>query len=203
MKLYYFETPNGRKACGVARYVDLPVEYVKINLGSGEQKAADFMAINPNGRIPALVDGDTKLWESQAIMVYLAKKAGSDLWPDDERQVDVIKWFNWDTAHFSRHGATLVWEGIIKPMFGLGETDAAAVEQATTLWRGFAAVLDAHLAEHDYAVGDKLSLADFSLDAFLPHHEAAKIPIGDYPNVSAWHERLMAIPAWGEPYPAA
>ena len=63
MKLYYFETPNGFKACLVAKHLGSPVEYVKVNLAAGEQKQPDFLAINPNGRIPALVDGDTKVWE--------------------------------------------------------------------------------------------------------------------------------------------
>lgn len=201
MKLYYFETPNGRKACAVAKLLDSPVEWVRINLANAEQKTDDFLAVNPNGRIPALVDGDVNLWESQAIMCYLARKAGSDIWPDDERQIDIIKWFNWDTAHFSRHAATLVWENVIKGFFGLGDSDAAAVESAIQQFNQFAPVLDQHLAKHDYAVGDKLTVADFSLGAFLPNYEAAKIPLNDYPNIKRWHERLMEIPAWKDPFP--
>jgi len=202
MKLYYFETPNGRKACAVAKHLNSPVEWVRINLANAEQKADSFLAVNPNGRIPALVDGDVKLWESQAIMCYLARKAGSDIWPSDERQVGVITWFNWDTAHFSRYAGSLVWENVIKGFFGLGDPDAAAVAQATKSFNQFARVLDAHLATNKFAAGDKLTVADFSLGAFLPNYEAAKIPVDDYPNIKRWHEDLMEIPAWKDPFPA-
>ena len=77
MKLYYFETINGQKACAVAKYLDAPVEYVRVDLSKGEHKAPGYLAINPNGKIPALVDGETNLWESSAIMCYLALKAKS------------------------------------------------------------------------------------------------------------------------------
>ena len=201
MKLYYFETPNGRKPCAVAKYLNSPVEFERVDLAQGAQKAPDYLAINPNGRIPALVDGDTALWESQAIMCYLARKAGSDLWPNDDRQVDIIRWFNWDTAHFSRHAGGLVWENVIKPNFGLGEPNPAAIKEATMLFRQFAGVLDAHLAARTYLVGDKLSLADFSVAAFLPYASPAQIPLNDFAHVKRWHDAMMEMPAWREPFP--
>src|SRR5262249_34926569 len=83
MKLYYSETLNPRKVCAVAKYLNAPVEFVHVDLRQGEQRKPPFLAINPNGKVPALEDGDTKLWESNAIMAYLAHAAGSDLWPRD------------------------------------------------------------------------------------------------------------------------
>lgn len=68
MKLYYFETPNARKPCAVAKYLGSPVEFVRVDLTRHEQKQPAFLAVNPNGRVPALEDGDFKLWESHAIM---------------------------------------------------------------------------------------------------------------------------------------
>ena len=113
MKLYYFETPNARKACAVARHLDAPVEFVRVDLTKGEHKAPTFLTINPNGKVPALEDGEMRLWESAAIMAYLADKAGSDLWPKDARQIDVIRWLTWDAMHFSRHAATLFFEQVV------------------------------------------------------------------------------------------
>ena len=81
MKLYYFETMNPRKACVTAKYLGSPVEYVRLDARKGEHKSPAHLARNPNGKVPVLVDGDKTLWESAAIMVYLANKAGSDLWP--------------------------------------------------------------------------------------------------------------------------
>ena len=101
MKLYYFETINPQKACAVARYLDSPVEFVRVDLAKGEHKTPDYLAINPNGKVPALVDGDTKLWESNAIMCHLARKAKSDLWPTDPiKQIEVLKWLSWNSRAF-------------------------------------------------------------------------------------------------------
>jgi glutathione S-transferase len=131
MKLYYFETPNARKPCAVAKYLGAPVEFVRVDLTKREQKSPEYLAINPNARVPALQDGDIKLWESHAIMCYLANKAGSDLWPkDDHARIDILCWLNWDTAHFSRHAARLFFERYIKPNFGLGEPDSKEIEDA-------------------------------------------------------------------------
>jgi glutathione S-transferase len=94
MKLYYFETLNPRKACAVARYLNSPVEFVRVDLGKGEHKAPSYLAINPNGKVPALTDGDRKIWEANAIMAYLARAAGSDLLPSDDRQIEVTRWLS-------------------------------------------------------------------------------------------------------------
>jgi glutathione S-transferase len=92
MRLYYFETPNARKPCAVAKYLGSPVEFVRVDLARSEHKQPAFLAINPNGRVPALEDGSLKLWESHAIMCYLARKADSDLWPTDEvEQIDILR----------------------------------------------------------------------------------------------------------------
>lgn len=104
MKLYYAETLMPRKACAVARHLGSPVEFVRVDLGRGEHKKPGYLAINPAGRVPALVDGDYRLSESNAVMAYLALRAGSDLWPADARQVEVIRWLSWDSEHFTRHG---------------------------------------------------------------------------------------------------
>ena len=95
MKLYYAETMNPRKACAVAKYLGSPVEYVRVDLSRGEHRTPAFLAENPNGKVPVLVDGDVHLWESTAIMAHLAVKAGSDLWPADAAsQVEVLRWLS-------------------------------------------------------------------------------------------------------------
>ena len=69
MKLFYEQTINPRKACVVARYLNSPVDYVHIDLSKGENRTPEYLAINPNGKVPALEDGDLKLWEANAIML--------------------------------------------------------------------------------------------------------------------------------------
>jgi len=203
MKLYYAETMNPRKACAVAKYLGSPVEYVRVDLSKGEHRKPEFLALNPNGKVPLLMDGDLHLWESTAIMAHLAVKAGSDLWPSEAtRQVEVLRWLSWDISHFSRHGGTLYFEHHIKPFLGLGDVNAAAVEEATGFYKRFANVLDAHLAKHEYLVGDKLSIADFGVGVLLPWAKEARLPVDEFANVMRWHNQLMALPAWREPFPS-
>ena len=202
MKLYYFETLNPRKACAVARYLDAPVEYVRVDLGKGENRTPEFLAINPNGKVPVLSTNGTALWEANAIMCYLARSSGSDLWPADDRDIEVMRWLSWDAHHFTRHAGALHFEHVIKAMFGLGEPDPAAVDEAMGFVKRFAAVLDGHLSGRTYLVGDALTVADFAVAATLPYAERARIPLHEFPAVERWHDRLNELEAWREPFPA-
>jgi glutathione S-transferase len=202
MRLYYSDTLNPRKACAVARYLNSPVEFVHVNLAKGENKTPEFLAINPNGKVPALEDGDLKVWESNAIMCHLARKAGSDLWPRDERnQIELTRWLTWNSEHFTRHAGTLYFEHIIKAKFGLGEPNAAAIEEATGFFKRFAGVLNDHLRGRKYILGDTLTVVDFAVGISLPYAEKANIPVKEFPEVERWHARLNELPAWREPWP--
>lgn len=201
MKLYYSETLNPRKVCAVARHLELPIEYVHVNLARGEHKRPEFLALNPNGLVPVLQEGERTLWESAAIMCRLAEVAGSDLWPHDERQLDVLRWLSWDSQHFTRHGGTLYFEHLIKPVIGLGGPDETATEQATAAFRAGAAVLEAHLQKNEYLVGPALTVADFAVAAALPYADRAHLPIDEYPSVRRWYQPISVLPAWREPFP--
>ncbi len=202
MKLYYAETGNPRKPCAVAKYLGLPVEYVHIDLSKGENRTPEYLAINPNGKVPALTDGDFMLWESNAIMIYLAQKSDSDLWPTDiKTQVDILRWLHWETAHFSRHGGRLCFEHYIKKSFGLGEPDPDEVTDASKFFDRFARVLDTHLKGRNYLVADRLTVADFGVAAYLPFAEKAQLPLEEFSEINRWHNKLLEIPAWREPFP--
>lgn len=203
MKLYYFQTPNARKACAVAKHLALPVEYVFVDLSKGEQKIPDYLTINPNGRVPALQDGNNTVWESPAVMCYLAQKAGSDMWPSDgAAQVEILRWLSWDTAHFSRHAGRLFWERYIKPAFGLGDANPDEIDDATGYFKIFAEVLNDYLKGRRYLVGDHLTIADFATAAMLPTAIEAQLPLEGFSEIIRWHDSLMELPAWREPFPA-
>lgn len=201
MKLFYAETINPRKACAVARYLNVPIDYVHVDLGKGENRTPEYLAVNPNGKVPAFEDGDLKLWEANAIMCYLARAAGSDLWPGDARQIEVIRWLSWNSEHFTRHAGSLYFQNIVKPALGLGAPDEAAVKEATGFVRRFGAVLNDHLRGRKYLVGDALTVADFAVAATLPYAAKAKIPVEEFPEIMRWHARLNELPAWREPFP--
>lgn len=203
MQLYYYETLNPRKVCALARHLGSRVEFVRVDLAKGEHKSPAFLAINPNGKVPALTDGAVKLWEADAIMGYLARAAGSQLLPTDERLIDVLRWLSWSANHFTRHAGNLYFQHIIKPDFLKAAPDPAAVEEASGFLKQFGAVLDAHLAGRTYLVGDALTIADFSVAVTLPYMEKAKLPLGGFKEIARWHDRLNELPAWRQPFPAS
>lgn len=203
MKLYYAETLNPRKACAVARHLGSPVEFVPVDLGRGEHRQPAFLALNPNGKVPVLETAEGTIWEADAIMCHLAREAGSDLWPGDARQIEVVRWLSWNSAHFTRHAGTLYFEHLIKPHFGIGEPDTGATEEAVGYVRTYGRVLDDHLKGRRWLVGDAPTVADFAVAVALPYAEAARIPLEEFPAMRRWHDRLNEFPAWREPFPAS
>lgn len=203
MKLYYDELLNPRKACAVAKHLDAPVEFVRLDVTKAAHKTPEFLGINPNGQLPALEDGAVRVWESNAIMCYLARKAESDLYPRDEiGQIETMRWLSWDGAHFSRHGGALYFEFVIKPKFGIGPRDEAVVAEASEAMRRKGAVLDAHLAHRAFVLGDRLSVADFALAVSLAYPEATAKPLTGFAHIARWHDRLNDLPAWRAPFPS-
>lgn len=203
MQLYYAETANPRKPCAVAKYLGLPVDYVRVALDKGEHKQPAYLAKNPNGLVPLLIDGDTTLWESAAIAVYLAAKAGSDLWPRDDgrAQAEVMRWVSWDAFHFLPHVGALYFEHLIKAQIGLGAPDSAAIEAALAGFHASAKVLDGQLVRQRFLLGDRLSVADFVVGALLPYEAQIHLPMTGYEHLRRWRDALLAHEAFRDPWP--
>ena len=201
MQLYYFRTMNPRKACATAKQVGAPLDYVAMEFAGLKQD--DYLGINPNGKVPTLVDGPLALWESAAICCYLAGKAGSPMWPADiAEQADILRWISWAGQHWQRPVGTWYFERSIKPLLGLGPKDSAAIAAAGPEFHRLAAILDAHLARHDWLACDRLTVADFIAAAMLPGWQDMDLPLDGYANIRRWHDdRLMALPAWADPWP--
>jgi len=201
MKLYYSDTLNPRKACAVARHLKLPVEFIYVTLDKGEHRTPEFRAMNPNAKVPVLVDGELVLWESNAIMCHLAEKAGSDLWPRDRRQTEVLRWLMWDATEFAPAAGTFYFEHIIKPRFLGSGADPAEIARVRPNFERYAGVLESHLQKRDYLVGNALTVADFAVAITLPYAEKTGLPLDGFPAIRRWHERLQQLPAWREPFP--
>jgi glutathione S-transferase len=208
MRLYHFSlSSNARRAVMTALHLasllPRPVELVAVDLSKGAQRAPEFLRLNPNGKVPVLVDGDFVLNECYAIMQYLADCApGQALWPSEPRaRADVNRWMFWCANEFSPHLAILNFENWIKAMMGAGSPDAARVAQAETELRARAAVLDAHLASRTWISGEQLSLADFALAASLMSTTQARLPVTDLPHLNAWWARVRELPAWQQTEP--
>ena len=202
MKMYYAEVLSPRKACAVAKYLNAPVEFVRLDLARREQQKPEYLVINASGKVPTLVDGERIVTEADAIMCYLSLQMGADLWPrDDARQLEIIGWFSWNAMHFGRAGGALYFENIIKPQFGIGAPDPTVVDEELCNFRRFATVLNDHLRGRHWLAGDTLSVADFSLAITLPYAAAAAMPLDEFPEMCRWHDQLNAFEAWREPFP--
>lgn len=201
MTLYYSDILSARRACAAARHLSAPVKYVYLDLMKGDQQKPGYLAINPNGKVPTLVKGERITWEADAVMCQISEDMGGDLWPHDERQIEITRWFSWNAQHFMRAGGALYFEYIVKRRFGIGAPDSAVVEEELGQFRRFAKVLDDHLKGRRWLIGGGLTVADFSVATTLPYAEQARLPLDEFANVRRWHDRLNDIEAWREPFP--
>jgi glutathione S-transferase len=199
LKLYFNPlSPNVRRVRLTAAVLGIELEEKLLDFSKGEHKNPEYLALNPNGAVPTLVDGDFVLTESRSIMQYLAsKKPESGLLPRDEAaRADVTRWQFWDAAHFSPQMGTLGFEKLIKGMIGMGEPDASKVQEALTNFRRFAAVLNKRLEGRQYVVGDALTVADLTLASSLMYAKQVEAPLAEFPNLQAWFSRVSALEGW-------
>jgi glutathione S-transferase len=203
MKLHTFVgSPNGRKVEAVIRHLGLAVEIEHHDFPAG-LRTPEYLALNPNGKVPTLVDGTYTLWESNAIMQYLAEKAGSDaLFPrDPQRRADVVRWQCWEQAQFNRAFGTLAFEAVAKPALGLGWTDEALVAGAQADLARFAPVLDQHLADRAWLVGDGITIADYAMATFERYQTKVPFDWTPYRGITAYFDRMRAVEPWARTAP--
>jgi glutathione S-transferase len=204
MKLHVFPpSPRAIKVLALARHLELEPEICVVDLFKGEQTKAEFAALNPNKTMPVLEDDGFVLWESNAILQYLAsKKPQSGLWPTDlKRQIDVHRWQFWDCAHWDPGCATLVFERVVKRLSGRGEPDPAEIAKGEPIFHRNAGVLNTSLKGRKWVTGNDLTIADFALGAALVYAVPAQLPLADYPEIGRWYENLSALPGWKQVQP--
>ncbi|XYH99371.1 glutathione S-transferase family protein [Sorangium sp. So ce1128] len=193
MKLYDFAySPNSRKVRAVAYELGIELEHAHVNILKGESRAPAFLAKNPNGRVPILEDGDFVLWESNAIIRYLAARQGTSLVPAGAReQADVDRWLSWQLAYLSPATTKVAFERVVKRLTGQGAPDQAVIDAGTAEFAQCSAVLDAALEGKEYVTG-RLSLADFALAAHYYLTPTYGLDLAPYPRVGAWLERMLS-----------
>jgi glutathione S-transferase len=202
MKLYGFPpSPNTWKVRAVAAQLGLPLDLEFVDLT--KPRAPAYLALNPAGRTPTLVDGDVTLWESNAIMQYLADRASNTLWPNDARaRADITRWQCWQLAHWSKEGCEpLIFQRLVKKILNLGPPDEVILAKGTEAFNREARVLDDHLSKHSYLVGNGVTLADFAVAAPLFYAKEAELPLAPYTHIRDWFARVSALPAWRDTAP--
>ena len=200
MKLYLFP-PSSRALGAVAlkNHLDLDCELEPVDLSRGDQRAPGYVALNPNRKIPTLEDEGFVLWESNAIMFYMAaKRPESGLWPADLRgQADVMRWLAWESAHWDAESCGMVaFEKASKNVLGLGAPDPAFIARGEENFARFAAVLDHQLAGRKWVIGDRMTIADFSIGALVPSATRLGLPVARFPEIGRWYSSLAELPAW-------
>lgn len=189
IQLYIWGTPNGKKVSIMLEEIAMPYEVHPINIGQGDQLKPEYLAINPNNKIPAIIDSDGpggkpfKLFESGAILMYLAEKSGK-LWPTDLAQrYTVIQWLMFQM-------------GGVGPMFGQAnyfyrqqEKNPAAIERFKKEALRLYNVLDTELAKRDYLAGE-YSIADIATYPWVGRHEGHQVKLEEFPNVKRWFDRI-------------
>ncbi|MBX3455570.1 glutathione binding-like protein [Ferrovibrio sp.] len=197
--LYTWATPNGRKVSVMLEETGLPYQAFPINISKDEQFAPDFLAVNPNNKIPAIVDhappagyGDKPyaVFESGAILIYLAEKSGQFLPKDAQGRMRALQWLMWQMGGFG-------------PMLGqthhflrfAKEQVPYAIDRFTTETARLYGVLNGHLAKNEYLAGNDYSIADMAAYPWATRYEWQGVDLAKFPAVQRWMDAIGARPA--------
>jgi glutathione S-transferase len=197
MKLYDSAfSSNCRKVRIAAAELEIPLEMVPVDLFAGAARTAGYLALNPMGKVPALVDDGFVLWESTAICEYLAsKRPERGLAPVDPRgRADMWRWLSWYSAHVQPWMVTLVVELRFKGRRGDTPDDGVVAHARGELARSVP-VIDAHLAGRDHLL-DAFSVADICLGVGFESAAFATVDLAPFGNIGAWLSRLQRRARW-------
>ena len=196
IELHTWNTPNGRKVSVALEEMDLPYTVHPVNITKGEQHAPAFLSISPNNRIPAILDPDgpggtpISVFESGAILLYLAERTGRFMPAPLRERVPVLEWLMWQMGGFGpMPGQVHHFLGVADPVdqrYGLQRYSAET--------RRLYGVLDRRLAEVEFVAG-ALSVADFAILGWAWRHKRHRVDLADFPAVRRWYDTLMARPA--------
>jgi len=200
MKLYFSPNLNPRVAVAAARHLAAPVVFERASPRDPAHEEA-FRPINPNTLVPVLVEDDgRRIWETDAIVLRLSMLMESDFWRRDAAEVELIRWVSWATHHFIKYADRAYFERIVVPTFADWPPDEAAIAADMVEFRRYAGILDDFLKGRKWLVEDRLSYADFRVATPLAFAEGARLPIGDFREILRWHDQLMQIDAWRDPF---
>lgn len=192
MKLYGFDmsTPVN-KVRYVANYLKLEYDYEYIDAFKGEHQSEEHLKRHPVGKVPVLVDDGFVLFESNAIIKYLAAKQGSGLYPQDHKQRAVVdQWIDFTSIHIGNAMNKVFGNRVVFPHVGI-EVDERSLEDGLSFLDKFLPVIEKQLQQNSCLAGQRLSLADFNLLATLDPIEMAGIDVSGYPALAAYRQKLQ------------
>lgn len=197
IQLYYWTTPNGHKITMFLEEVGLPYTVIPINIGAGDQFKPEFLKIAPNNRIPAIIDREPldggeaiSVFESGAILLYLAEKTGKLIPTDLRERVEVLQWLFWQMGglgpmagqnhHFSQYAPEKIDYAINR-----------YVNETGRLY----SVLNKQLSGREFVAGNAYSIADVASYPWIVPHQTQHQNLDDFPNLKRWFEMIQARPA--------
>jgi glutathione S-transferase len=198
--LYYAPQTSATRVHIALEELGVPYEKVRVRLDQGDQRKPEFLAINPNGKVPALLDGDVKLFESGAILTYLGETYGIDkgLWPKagTPERGQALAWLFWGATEPQSPLFTWVMNAADIPRaYPKEHRSAFAAEKAVESWKMALGVLDRHLEGRPYLVGPSFTFADIAVNSVYRFAQRmTKLPI-EGKNVGAWMDRVTSRPS--------
>jgi len=194
--LYTWSTSNGRKASIMLEELGADYTVHPIHIGKGDQFTPEYLAINPNGKIPAIVDSDgpggapIAVFESGAILIYLAEKYGQFLPTEPVARMEVIQWLM-----FQMGGIGPIFGQVHHFLRAAKEKVPYGIERYGTEARRLYGVLDRRLDGREHLAGEGYSIADIATWPWVLRHEWQQIDLADYPNVKRWFDAIGSRPA--------
>ena len=191
---------NCRKVLAGLDLLGAPFELVHVDYFKGEHKEPAYTSINPNGSIPAMVDGDLVLWESNAILQYAADKMGNEAcYPKDlKTRADINRWLLWESSSWFPSCYVFLVENCVKPLLG-AQPDPAVLDAQAAQFHKLAGILDARLQGNRWIAGSGPTIADIALAAPMHLHGWQRLPLADHPNLKRWMtESVEGLPSWNK-----
>jgi glutathione S-transferase len=193
LKIYGHIISRASRVMWMAEELGIDYDLETVDVHKGDQNAPDYLALNPNARVPAIKDGDTVLWESLAINLYLAKKHGGPLAPKSpQEEARAVQWSMWALTEAEDNCVILIQKAM-----GIQDHDAAKVAAAGEALARPLGVLEGILGGQDTLLGGEFSVADLNVACVLGTLPRAKFDLGPYPKVAAWLKAGMERPASG------
>ncbi|WP_025898757.1 glutathione S-transferase N-terminal domain-containing protein [Sneathiella glossodoripedis] len=194
--LYFWPTPNGWKTSIMLEELGIPYNVIPVNIGKGDQFKPDFLKISPNNRMPAIVDHDPldggpaqSVFESAAILLYLARKYGKFLPKDPRAEISVMEWLFWQMGGLGPMAGQAHHFRLYAP-----EKIPYAIDRYVNECNRLYGVLNKQLEGRDYIAGE-YSIADIACWPWIARHERQLQDLNDFPNLKAWFERVGERPA--------
>lgn len=203
--LYYWPTPNGHKITLFLEEAGLPYTVKPVDIGKGDQFRPEFLAFSPNNKIPAIIDhapadggAPLSVFESGAILVYLANKTGRFFGADVRQKVEVNQWLMWQMAGLGPMTGQYGHFNVYAP-----ERIEYAIDRYTREVQRLLGVLDRRLAGRSFIAGEEYTIADMAAYPWINPYTKAPLDLGPYPELRRWHAAIAARPATARAYALA